>query len=86
MSVILDRQNSDDDDLKQLCDEQNNPHDHYPFISNLWSPFWCWTDIPIPLCDLILNACKKAKGEEYHSSGIIPVSYTHLTLPTIYSV
>ena len=35
-----------------LLTDPNNP---YPYTSELWSPFWYWTDIPIPLCDLILS-------------------------------
>ena len=88
MSIILDHQNSDDDEFKRprkfLHDpakeefvireshyEGDTPPEFYPFSSPKWSPFWYWSDIPIPLCDLILNTCKKVKEEEYDPSGVI---------------
>tara|TARA_B100001250_G_scaffold191211_1_gene164313 strand:- start:270 stop:944 length:675 start_codon:yes stop_codon:yes gene_type:complete len=71
MTVILDGQRSDEDAPKQTLDQKNHPNNNFPYSSHLWSPFWYWTNIPIPICDLILNTCKKSQGEEYDSSGVI---------------
>jgi len=71
MTVILDGQMEDKDAPKQSYDQEYHPNNPYPYTSELWSPFWYWTDIPIPLCDLILNTCKKSEHEEYHPAGSI---------------
>ena len=68
MTIILDAQRSDEDPPKT---SRNISNDQPTYASELWSPFWYWTDIPIPLCDLILNTCKKSKDEEWDSSGVI---------------
>ena len=72
MTIYYGGQRPDDDAPKQSYDvDYADKKEHHPYTSNLWSPFWCWTDIPIPICDLILNTCKKFEGEEYDSSGVI---------------